>query len=68
MTDHDAAIKEIYQRKVEVCERVAEDNGAATGDYAIGPYECNDALIAAGLPEIETWTEWFSIFVRPPAR
>ncbi len=65
MTDHETAKKEIYQRKVEVCERVAEANGAATGDYAIGPHECNDALIAAGLPIITTWVEWFSILYGP---
>ena len=56
MTDHQAARKEIYQRKVAVCERVAEANAAATGDYGISPYECNAALIAAGLPIITTWT------------
>jgi len=65
MTGHSTAKEEIYRRKVEVCERVAEANGAATGDYAIGPYECNDALIAAGLPVITTWTEWFSILYGP---
>ncbi len=65
MTGHDAAKKEVYQRKVEVCERVAEANGAATGDFGISPSECNDALIAAGLPTIQTWAEWFSILYGP---
>ena len=65
MSGHSTAEKEIYHRKVLVCERVAEANGAATGDFAIGPHECNDALIAAGLPIIQTWTEWFSILYGP---
>ena len=65
MTDRQVAKKEIYQRKVAVCERVAEANGAATGDYGISPGECSDALIAAGLPAIQSWTEWFSILYGP---
>ena len=44
---------------------MAEANGAAIGDFAIGSHECNEALIAAGLPEIQTWTEWFSILYGP---
>ncbi len=65
MSGHSTAKEEIYQRKVAVCERVAEDNAAATGDYGISPHECNAALAAAGLPEIQTWTEWFSILYGP---
>jgi len=61
MTGHSTAKKEVYQRKVAVCERAAKDNFAATGDYGISPSECSDALIAAGLREIQSWTEWFSI-------
>ena len=64
MSDHESAQGEIRQRQRKVCNLVGEAN-EATGNSEIGFDECNEALLAAGLPPMADEAEWDLILNGP---
>ena len=65
MSDHCIAKEEIRLRQRKVCNLVAEANEVANGNSEIGFDECNEALLAAGLPAMADEAEWDLILNGP---